>query len=107
MKGNELPIPKHYQPGQVGEVWRVPYQQRAAEAEAWAKQQKVVASVHDRFRICLLAVDMQNTFCIPGFELYVGGRTGPGPVEDNRGFWEFTYGNLVEITQSCPKRGAT
>jgi nicotinamidase-related amidase len=102
MKVNELPIPKHYQPGQVGEVWRVPYQQRAAEAEAWAKQQKIVPSVHDRFRMCLLSVDVQNTFCIPGFELYVGGRTGTGAVDDNRRLCEFIYRNLGVITEICP-----
>jgi nicotinamidase-related amidase len=102
MKGNELPIPKHYQPGQVGEVWKVPYQQRAAEAEAWAKQQKIEPSVHDRFRMCLLSVDVQNTFCIPGFELYVGGRTGTGAVDDTRRLCEFIYRNLGIITEICP-----
>jgi hypothetical protein len=101
MKGNELPIPKHYHPDQVGEVWRVPYQQRAAEAEAWAKQQKIEPSIRDRFRMCLLSVDVQNTFCIPGFELYVGGRSGTGAVDDNRRLCEFIYRHLG-ITEICP-----
>jgi len=102
MQVNELPIPKHYHPDQVGEVWRVPYQQRAAEAEAWAKQQKIEPSVRDRFRMCLLSVDVQNTFCIPGFELYVGGRTGTGAVDDNRRLCEFIYRHLGVITEICP-----
>src|SRR4030042_1256308 len=102
MKGNELPIPKHYHPDQVGEVWRVPYQQRAAEAEAWAKQQKIEPSARDRLRMCFLSVDVQNTFCIPGFELFVGGRTGTGAVDDNRRLCEFIYRNIGVITEICP-----
>ena len=27
----QLPIPSYFNPAKVGEVWRVPYQQRAAE----------------------------------------------------------------------------
>ena len=33
-------------------------------------------ALEDGFRICLVAVDVQNTFCIPGFELFVGGTSG-------------------------------
>ena len=40
----------------------------------------------------------QNTFCIPGFELYVAGRTGLGPVEDNARLCEYIYHNLGNIT---------
>ena len=50
-------------------------------------------------RLCLLAVDVQNTFCIPGFELFVAGRSGTGAVDDNRRLCEFIYRNLGTITQ--------
>jgi nicotinamidase-related amidase len=50
----------------------------------------------------LLLVDVQNTFCIPGFELYVGGESGTGAVDDNRRLCEFIYRNLGRITQICP-----
>ena len=59
-------------------------------------------SSDDSFRICLLAVDVQNTFCIPGFELFVGGRSGTGAVDDNRRLCEFVYRNLGAITQIVP-----
>jgi len=49
-----------------------------------------------------MLVDVQNTFCIPGFELYVGGRSGMGAVEDNRRVCEFLYRNLNVITEICP-----
>jgi hypothetical protein len=33
----QLPIPTHFDPSRVGELWRVPYQERAAQAKQWAK----------------------------------------------------------------------
>jgi nicotinamidase-related amidase len=42
---------------------------------------------------------VQNTFCIPGFELFVGGRSGTGAVEDNLRLCQFIYRNLHRITQ--------
>ncbi len=76
MTHRDLPLPPHFNPHKVGEVWKVPYQQRAEEAEKWAQQQHIPPAAHDRCTICLVAVDVQNTFCIPGFELFVGGRSG-------------------------------
>jgi nicotinamidase-related amidase len=98
----ELPIPPHFDAARVGEVWRVPYQERAADAVRWAKHHRVRPAAEDRLRICLVAVDVQNTFCVPGFELFVGGRTGTGAVDDNRRFCEFLYRNLVSITRVVP-----
>jgi nicotinamidase-related amidase len=46
-----------------------------------------------------MLIDVQNTFCIPDFELYVGGRSGRGAVEDNVRLCEFIYRNLGTITQ--------
>lgn len=97
-----LPLPPHYEPAKVGEIWRVPYEERAAQARAWARQHGLRPAAEDRFRIALLAVDVQNTFCIPGFELYVGGRSGTGAVDDNRRLVEFIYRNLGSITEICP-----
>ena len=98
----ELPIPFHFRPDKVGEAWKVSYQERAEEAEKWAKEHHIEPSAKDKFRICLLLVDVQNTFCIPGFELYVGGRSGIGAVDDNRRLSEFIYRNLDGITEICP-----
>lgn len=97
-----LALPPHYNPAQAGQVWRVPYQERAAQARSWAKQNRLSPAADDKYKICLIAVDVQNTFCIPGFELYVGGRSGTGAVDDNRRLCEFIYRNLDVITQICP-----
>ncbi|MGD8344960.1 MAG: hypothetical protein PVI38_19400 [Desulfobacterales bacterium] len=98
----ELPIPSHFNPQSVGEVWKVSYQQRAEDAEGWAKQHHVQPALRDTFRICLLLVDVQNTFCIPDFELYVAGNSGTAAVDDNRRLCEFMYRNLNVITEICP-----
>ena len=97
-----LPVPDHFEPDRVGEVWRVEYAARAAEAEAWRRARGITPSAGDRFRIGLLLVDVQNTFCIPGFELFVGGRSGQGAVDDNRRLCSFVYRNLGRITTIVP-----
>jgi nicotinamidase-related amidase len=83
-------------------VWRVDYEARAREAEGWARRHGLSRAAQDEFRLCLLVVDVQNTFCIPGFELFVSGRSGTGAVEDNRRLCEFVYRNLGSITQIVP-----
>jgi len=98
----ELPLPAHFDPGRVGDVWRVPYEQRAREASEWAEVHRLRPAAEDGFRVAVLAVDVQNTFCIPDFELFVAGRSGSGAVDDNRRLCEFIYRNLGAITQIFP-----
>jgi nicotinamidase-related amidase len=93
----ELPLPPHWDPSRIGEVWRVPYEERALEAELWAREHGLQPARDDGPRIGLLAVDTQNTFCTPGFELFV-----PGAPDDSRRLCEFIYRNLAIITQIVP-----
>ena len=99
---SQLPIPACFDRDRVGNVWHVPYQQRATEAEAWAIEQSIRPASEDQVRVCLLAIDVQNTFCIPEFELFVGGRSGTGAIEDNQRLCEFIYRNLGLITEIAP-----
>ena len=98
----QLPIPSFFDAQRVGEVWRVPYGDRAAQAADWANQYKLQPAANDKTRVCLLLIDAQNTFCIPEFELFVGGRSGIGAVEDNVRLCEFIYRNLGVITTIVP-----
>jgi nicotinamidase-related amidase len=102
MSPNDLPIPAHFNPDKVGQVWRVPYQENSKNAKKWAKLHGIKAAAKDALRICLLLVDVQNTFCIPEFELFVGGRSGNAAVDDNKRLCEFIYRNLDVITRICP-----
>jgi nicotinamidase-related amidase len=97
-----LPIPEHYKRDRVGEVWRVPYGDLATTAPAWAHSHGIKPAAADQERVCLVAIDVQNTFCIPGFELYVGGTSGQGAVEDTGRLCEFIYRNLGRITEIVP-----
>ena len=97
-----LPIPSFFKPDKVGEVWRVPYSDRASQAQTWAVEHSITSAATDKTRVCLLLIDVQNTFCIPGFELFVGGKSGNGAVEDNIRLCEFIYRNLGAITEIIP-----
>jgi len=92
------PIPTHFDPQTVDSVWRVPYQERSEQALAWAKRHQIQPASDDAFKIGLLLIDVQNTFCIPDFELYVGGRSGTGAIDDNRRLCQFIYRNLGHIS---------
>jgi nicotinamidase-related amidase len=95
---SQLPIPSFFYPEKVQQVWQIPFADRAKEAEQWAQQQQILPADQDETRIGLLLIDVQNTFCIPGFELYVGGRSGKGAIEDNIRLCEFIYRNLHRFT---------
>ena len=97
-----LPLPPHWNADRVGEVWRVDYAARFEDAERWRLEHALPPAADDRFRIALVVVDMQNTFCSPGFELFVAGRSGTGALDDARRVCAFVYGNLGSLTQIVP-----
>jgi len=92
------PIPSFFDPARVGEVWKVDYAARAEDARQYALQYDLKPASASSSRISLWVVDAQNTFCIPGFELFVGGRSGHGAVEDNVRLCEFIYRNMDNLT---------
>ena len=98
----EYPIPDHFRASQVAEVWRVDYEARASDAAPWARNHNIPVASDDRLRVALLLVDCQNTFCIPGHELFVSGRSGTGAVDDNVRVCEFIYRNIGAITEIIP-----
>lgn len=99
MSSSLLPIPEFFDLDKVGAVWRIPYEERAQAARDWVTQHGLQPASADSTKTWLILIDVQNTFCIPDFELYVGGRSGRGAVEDNIRLCEFIYRNLGSITQ--------
>src|SRR5688500_15995473 len=97
-----LSLPPHWDPARVGEVWRVDYPARFGDAERWRAEHDLRPAAEDRLRLALVVVDVQNTFCTPGFELFVAGRSGTGALDDSRRLCEFVYRNLGAITQVLP-----
>jgi len=94
----QLPLPEFFNAQDVATVRRIPYEERAKQASDFALQTGLQPASAGKTRSWLMLIDVQNTFCIPDFELYVGGRSGRGAVEDNVRLCEFIYRNLGNIT---------
>ena len=97
-----LPVPPHFDPARVDRVWAVDYQMVERNAESWAKSHDIAPAASDTIKTALILIDVQITFCTPGFELFVGGRSGRGAVEDNVRLCEFIYRNMKQITRIFP-----
>lgn len=95
---NTFPIPSFFDSARVGEIWKVDYASCAEQARKYALQHHLKPASVSKDRISLLVIDAQNTFCIPGFELFVSGRSGRGAVDDNIRLCEFIYRNIGSIT---------
>jgi len=94
-----LPLPPFFDAARAASVYRVPYQERAEEARAWAEAHGLRPAAKDEKRVALLLIDVQNTFCLPEFELFVAGRSGRGAVDDAARIAELLYRRLDRVTQ--------
>jgi len=101
-KSYELSIPNFFEADKVDQIRPVPYLERAEDAQNWINRFGIKPAASDKLRICVMPIDVQNTFCIPGFELFVGGQSGTGAVDDTRRLCEFIYRNLGIITEIAP-----
>lgn len=97
MQYRPLPMPIHADLARTGEVYRVDYGAVAQGALAAAQAHQISPGADDQTRLCLLLIDVQNTFCIPGYDLYVTGAEA-----DNARLARFLYTNLAHITTIAP-----
>jgi len=97
MVKNELPIPSHFDPLNATKLMNINYQALAAAAKSWARTCALQPSATDALKICLMAIDCQNTFCLPTGQLYVAGAE-----KDSNRLCEFIYRNLGAITNIAP-----
>jgi nicotinamidase-related amidase len=97
-----LPVPAHFDPAKTDKVWAVDYAMIEREGEAWAHKHNIAPAAGDDIKVALILIDVQITFCTPGFELFVGGRSGRGAVEDNVRLCEFIYRNMDHVTRIFP-----
>jgi nicotinamidase-related amidase len=87
--------PSFYHAGNADKVFRVEYERICQEALQARKHFQ--PSAQDKKRVCFMIIDAQNTFCIPGFELYVSGAE-----KDSARTAEFIYKNMNVITNIKP-----
>jgi len=62
MNTKQLPVPSHFNKNKIGEVWRIPYQDRFKEARAWAKQHQITPSGMDEKRVNFRYRDHRDHF---------------------------------------------
>ena len=98
-----LPAPAFYDAARVSDFGRyIKYDEVERVALKARRDHKVTLAATDRMKIALLAIDVQKTFCDPAAQLYVGGRSGTGAVDDCRRLCEFVYENARVITSIHP-----
>ena len=94
-----MSLPPFFDESGPPRYFRVAYEERARQARDWAAAHRIAPAMEDGARLALLLVDVQNTFCLPEFELFVGGRSGRGAVDDSARICAFLYRNLGRISQ--------
>ena len=103
MKKSLLPLPPFYDPKRVEDwKWVVPYDALHAQAVQWRNDHSIKPAGSDRARIALMPIDTQLTFCHPDFQLFVGGRSKRGAIEDNGRLERWVYENLDRLTAIHP-----
>lgn len=103
MTSYELTAPSFYDPANVANMLRyIDYSNIEAAALAARERENVTLAATDSLRVALLPIDVQLTFCDPKGQLYVGGRSGTGAVDDSRRTCEFIYRNARVITRIHP-----
>jgi nicotinamidase-related amidase len=101
--GYELPLPDFYNRKGVADMFRyVPYEEREAQAYAARKKFDITLAATDKFRVLVVPIDVQLTFCDPKGQLYVAGRSGTGAVDDTATLCEWGYRNGRVITKYKP-----
>lgn len=104
MKTNtpRLPIPAFHQDGRSDQIWEPKFTEIEDAAELFARDHKIKPHNTDKVKVALVPIDIQNSFCNPNFELFVGGRSGRGALDDSDRTAKFIYQNLDVITNIIP-----
>jgi nicotinamidase-related amidase len=103
LESYELDVPGFFNPTKVEQPgWFVDYNGVDAAAVQTRKQRGVRLAATDKLKMAVLAIDIQQTFCFPSAQLYVGGRSGTGAIDDSRRTCEFVYRNGRLINKIHP-----
>jgi nicotinamidase-related amidase len=101
--GATLPLPPFYDSTAVEKwQWIPPYDRLHDIAVQWRGDHAIKPAGSDRARIALMPIDNQLCFSHPDFQLYVGGRSGRGAIDDAGRLERFVYENLGRITAIHP-----
>lgn len=87
------PLPSFYHPKKVSDIYMIDYPGITQEARQYSQNHQIKPFFHDSTRICLLGIDIQNTFVQKNGELPV-----TGALDDTIRTCDFIYKNLGRIT---------
>ena len=97
MPRSQLPVPPHFDASKVGDLRMIKYETLAKSAREWRELHKVSRAASDKFKVCLMPIDCQITFCFPSAELPVANALG-----DCNRTAELIYRNLPWISRISP-----
>ena len=88
-----LPLPPHFAPSQVADLWVERVSTLAERGPQWAKMHGIAPASRDQKRVAAFGIDCQISFCHPDGGLFV-----PGAVEDAVRVLHWIYRNLGSLT---------
>jgi nicotinamidase-related amidase len=83
------------------DIWTVDDTAIGTMAREWAQgqSQPITPAAADDFKVCLMLIDMQITFCSPSMMLFCSGDSGLGAAEDVARVSRYIYQNIGHITE--------
>ena len=95
------PIPLGFQESDAMNVWTVDDNQLGELARNWnaSLREPVRPAATDDFKVCMMWIDSQVTFCNPDMPLFCSGGTGLGAAEDVARAARYIYQNMDYITE--------
>lgn len=98
----KMPVPDLFKPDRGVDIWEPGMTAIEDTARQWAADHRVEHHGTDAVKVAFVPIDVQLSFCNPNFELFVGGRSGTGAIEDCKRTARFIYENLHVITRIFP-----
>lgn len=89
--------PSFFTPDNKDKIYPVKYADIMGQGLAYKNSENITNAIQDKYKVALMIIDAQNTFCIPGFELPV-----LGAPDDNVRLTKFIYENIGNITKIIP-----
>lgn len=101
----QLPTPDYFDPKNAEKLYMIDYQGIEAKAYEMRRRHNVPTFASDLRSgkiVTLMPIDVQNTFCLPNGQLFVGGASGRAAVDDNIRLAQFIYREAGNIGRIIP-----
>ena len=93
-----MKVPSFFNPNNSSKLYGCDYEEVAAKAIEFRNFNNIQPTSKDKKKVSVVMIDNQNTFCLPNGQLYVGGRSGFGAVDNSNNTCSLIYTNLDVIS---------